>query len=142
MTTHWRNPYTHIDYEQELPPSAIEGINNDNFSSPTSQLQQQRNIEPLRDLLIRLGAEFEDEFEGTLCRIDKSDCVWEVDIKSGVVHVASKEYTERRASICIQWARWTRFKGYNNLGFSPFDLIVLAKVVAILFDQLPEGCDL
>lgn len=136
--THWRNPFIYIDYEQNLPPSAIEGITVDNFPSQSSHLHQPRNIEPLRDLLIRLGAEFDDEFAGTLCRIDKSDCIWEADINSGVVHVVSKEHTERRASICIQWARWTRFKGYSNLGFSPIDLVVLAKVVAILFDQLPE----
>ncbi|MFX1536893.1 MAG: hypothetical protein ACFFDI_21965 [Promethearchaeota archaeon] len=138
-TTHWRNPFIYIDYEQNLPPSAIEGADFDNLRAPSSHLQQPRNIEPLRDLLIRLGAEFEDEFEGTLCRIDKSDCVWEADIKSGVVHIVSKEHTERRASVCIQWASWTRFKGYSNLGFSPVDLLVLAKVVAILFDQLPES---
>ncbi|MFX1253056.1 MAG: hypothetical protein ACFFCZ_15730 [Promethearchaeota archaeon] len=137
-TTHWRNPFIYIDDEQDLPPSAIEGINVDNHRPPSSHLSEQRNIEALRDLLIRLGAEFEDEFEGTLCRIDKSDCVWEADINSGVIHIVSKEHKERRASVCIQWARWTRFEGYSNLGFSPFDLLVLAKVVAILFDQLPE----
>jgi DNA replication initiation complex subunit (GINS family) len=36
-TTHWRNPFIHIDDDQNLPPSAIEGIIVVNFRTATKK---------------------------------------------------------------------------------------------------------
>lgn len=135
------------DEDSNLPPNALaQTVINDSslgaspppLRSPSRSFNVPRKIDDLRDLILRLGGEFEDEFEGLTCKIEKSDCLWEVNIQNGSVNIASKTIETRKASVCIQWAGWTRFQGYNNLGFAPFDLLVLSKVVSILFDQLPK----
>ncbi|MFX0093077.1 MAG: hypothetical protein ACFFBD_15070, partial [Candidatus Hodarchaeota archaeon] len=118
----------------QLPPTAIVQsiIDEPRAAPPPPPLTymynklEERKIDDLRDLIIRLGGEFDDEFEGMICIIEKLFCLWEVNLESGSVRITSKENEERKASICIQWASWTRFQGYNNIGFAPFYLMILS----------------
>ncbi|MFX0092371.1 MAG: hypothetical protein ACFFBD_11460 [Candidatus Hodarchaeota archaeon] len=66
--------------------------------SPIMSFTIPRKIDDLRALILRLGGEFEDEFEGLTYKIEKSDCWWEVNIQNGSITLASKTIETRKAT--------------------------------------------
>ena len=100
---------------------------------PTT-LEGSVNADKLTAFCEKLGVLVYDDY---VAMILFEDHLWEIDLERGKVHVKSRTVEGRETFICLEWDYTTGFSGYSK-AFSPRELLILAKIVAILTGTLPE----
>ncbi len=115
---------TEVSYADPTPPPV-------GFYYPSSTVLHHEKVMAMAE---KLGALF--PWDNNRAVIRKEDRFYVVYLDSAYVKVYSFDY-ECEANICLQLPA-QKFYGWSNEGYSDYDLLIIAKLMALLLDQLPS----
>ncbi|MFX0209569.1 MAG: hypothetical protein ACFFDT_26540 [Candidatus Hodarchaeota archaeon] len=113
-----------VNYDEPTPPTV-------GFYYPSSTVLHPEKVMTIAE---KLGALF--PWDNNRAVIRKEDLFYVVYLDSAYVKVYSFDY-ESEANICLQLPA-QRFHGWSNEAYSDYDLLIIAKIVALFLDQLPS----